>query len=505
MSRIRQSMKKEKTVRSYKRKTKSGKVVTVKQHTAKYDAAEAFKEALAKKGAGSELATKQLTEKELKQVQDIAEENSELDEEYLAAFYPELSPKMVKAVMAAHKAKSATPKAKAANTAGKSPKSETPDLGFTAEEYKAWYHWDMDKDPKNPSALKVKKALVAAMGPRAYRKYEDDMTDSYTARGDKKAFGAVGELVQARKDARNAKSMEKLHKGQKALAENLGAKDAAEKFDAKAKEQGAKKKEAQSKIGVLSPKDSLSKKGAKSNHKTGETSVGSLPDVSTGTGRRVMVGKRAYYLRHKDGEIVVENAEGKVMKSIHIRRQAIEAYKRENATDESAHTPRADSKSATKKTTSKKKEVLPKLPKTATAYSYRSGKKEKVNFVGTPVKDEDAGSGYLALGKFGGGRMSIFMSDDGKSWQHADGWNDGPLHPQSSAAKLLKQNGYKAKLNRADDTVSIVPQTKPISSKTMALISSQSGVYTGKVYTPGVRPPIGTIIPTKKRSAAKKK
>lgn len=400
-------MQKEKKVRAYTRKSKSGKTVQVKAHTQKYDAAEEARKAFAaKKGAGEELATKQLTEKELKQVQDIVEENSELDEEYLAAFYPELSPKMIKAVMAAHKAKSATPKAKAANTAGKSPKSETPDLGFTAEEYKAWYHWDMDKDPKNPSALKVKKTLVAAMGPRAYRKYEDDMTDSYTARGDKKAFGAVGELVQARKDARNAKSMEKLHKGQKALAENLGAKDAAEKFDARAKEQGAKKKEAQSKIGVLSPKDSLSKKGTKSDHKTGETSVGSLPDVSTGTGRRVMVGKRAYYLRHKDGEIVVENAEGKVMRSTHVRRQAIEAYKR------SKESPKGY----------------------------------------TPTKEEiEANAG---------------------------------VHVPRAESK---------------------PRTKKITSKTLAMISSQSGVYTGKVYTPGVRPPIGTIIPTKKRSVAKKK
>ena len=48
-------MKKEKTIRTYQRRTKSGKVVTVKQHTAKYDAAEKAKEAAKKKGAGSEL------------------------------------------------------------------------------------------------------------------------------------------------------------------------------------------------------------------------------------------------------------------------------------------------------------------------------------------------------------------------------------------------------------------------------------------------------------------
>lgn len=48
-------MKKEKTIRTYQRRTKSGKVVTVRQHTAKYDAAEALKEAAKKKGAGDEL------------------------------------------------------------------------------------------------------------------------------------------------------------------------------------------------------------------------------------------------------------------------------------------------------------------------------------------------------------------------------------------------------------------------------------------------------------------
>lgn len=52
-------MQKEKTVKSYQRKTKSGKVVTVKQHTAKYNAADMAKEALKKKhGAGKEFETK---------------------------------------------------------------------------------------------------------------------------------------------------------------------------------------------------------------------------------------------------------------------------------------------------------------------------------------------------------------------------------------------------------------------------------------------------------------
>lgn len=48
-------MKKEKTIRTYQRRTKSGKVVTVRQHTASYDAAEKLREMAKKKGAGKEL------------------------------------------------------------------------------------------------------------------------------------------------------------------------------------------------------------------------------------------------------------------------------------------------------------------------------------------------------------------------------------------------------------------------------------------------------------------
>ena len=48
-------MKKEKTVKTYQRRTKSGKIVTVRQHTSKYDAAERAKDSSKRKGAGEEL------------------------------------------------------------------------------------------------------------------------------------------------------------------------------------------------------------------------------------------------------------------------------------------------------------------------------------------------------------------------------------------------------------------------------------------------------------------
>jgi len=148
-------MKKEKTIRTYQRRTKTGKVVTVKQHTAKYDAAEALKEAAKKKGAGDELES--LKEK------------------------PQTKP-----------SKEVAPKDDA--------------LGFTADEYKAWYHWDQDADPKNKSALKVEKALKAKMGAKGYKKYFDEMSDSYSSRGHNKAFKGLSEKFSAGEDKKASTS-----------------------------------------------------------------------------------------------------------------------------------------------------------------------------------------------------------------------------------------------------------------------------------------------------------
>ena len=136
-------MKKEKTIRTYQRRTKTGKVVTVKQHTAKYDAAEALKEAAKKKGAGDELEN-------LKK---------------------KVKPEKVKV---------------------EKPAEDAPDYGFTADEYKAWYHWDQDSDPKNKAALKVAKALRAQMGRAGYNKYFNEMTDKYSPRGHISAYKKLG-------------------------------------------------------------------------------------------------------------------------------------------------------------------------------------------------------------------------------------------------------------------------------------------------------------------------
>ena len=140
-------MQKEKSVKSYTRRTKSGKTVVVHAYKAKYDAAEEIRKALAKKeGAGKELANRK------KQVEQPIPDNK---------------------------------------------------LGFSAEEFKAWYHWDMVDDPKNKAALKVEKALKKSMGVKAYNKFLDDMTDGYSARGHNKAFKGLESSLSSQKKAGN--------------------------------------------------------------------------------------------------------------------------------------------------------------------------------------------------------------------------------------------------------------------------------------------------------------
>ena len=74
-------MKKEKQVRSYKRRTKSGKTVTVKAHTAKYEAAdEKAKEVSKKPGAGKELEERKKKPVQLEIPFDKEEEKKVLDE-----------------------------------------------------------------------------------------------------------------------------------------------------------------------------------------------------------------------------------------------------------------------------------------------------------------------------------------------------------------------------------------------------------------------------------------
>lgn len=71
--------------------------------------------------------------------------------------------------------------------------TSTPAHGVSAEEFKAWYHWDAAGDPKNKAALAAEKKLKAHMGAKAYNKYFQEASDSYSARGHNKSYKALSE------------------------------------------------------------------------------------------------------------------------------------------------------------------------------------------------------------------------------------------------------------------------------------------------------------------------
>lgn len=124
-------MKKEKTVKTYQRRTKSGKVVTVRQHTAKYDAADKASGASKKKGSGDELES-------LK----------------------------------------------------KSKTMDTP-VEISKDDFKEWYNfneWDTPKKEWPESVKKVDSHLRKTMGKKGYDDYCAKIDESWSARGHLKAY-----------------------------------------------------------------------------------------------------------------------------------------------------------------------------------------------------------------------------------------------------------------------------------------------------------------------------
>lgn len=238
-------MKKEKQVKSYQRRTKSGKVVTVKAHTAKYDAAEKAKEAAKKKGAGKELEDKFGKKK-------MPDPNLSMNE-YLDELKKGNAEKEIAEEVKAGSKKSSKDKVRpvGSGTNGPEPKKETPKpnapkrLGskltqtgwkvkikdkygntanaytldgkkweleygsergfkeksktkttskptssgqaFTAAEFKEWYHGTGSAADK-----KVAKALRAQLGRSGYRKFEDEAINNYSSRGHLSMFKRIG-------------------------------------------------------------------------------------------------------------------------------------------------------------------------------------------------------------------------------------------------------------------------------------------------------------------------
>lgn len=185
-------MKKEKQVRSYKRRTKSGKIVTVKAHTAKYEAAdEKAKEVSKKPGAGKELAERKGKWTQLEIPFDKEEEKKVLDEvkdeEKKSTSKKSAEKKSTKKVRPVGSGTNGpTPKRKSEEKSTKRTKAETSEPAFTAAEFKEWY-----RGTGSAADKKVAKALRAQLGRAGYRKLEDEAIDNYSSRGHLSMFKRV--------------------------------------------------------------------------------------------------------------------------------------------------------------------------------------------------------------------------------------------------------------------------------------------------------------------------
>lgn len=227
-------MKKEKQVKSYQRRTKSGKAVTVRAHTAKYEAADKAKEAAKKKGAGGELEAKKAKVREMpnpslpmneyldelkKRQQDVKEEVSASEKETKKT--PRKSDKKSEKETTKKKltrpvgsgTNGPTPKRKSeAKVSDGSSKSSGAEItkakdrkssasiktsmkttsasasspAFTAAEFKEWY-----RGTGSAADKKVAKALRAQLGRSGYRKLEDEAIDNYSSRGHLSMFKRV--------------------------------------------------------------------------------------------------------------------------------------------------------------------------------------------------------------------------------------------------------------------------------------------------------------------------
>lgn len=181
-------MKKEKTIKTYQRRTKSGKVVTVKQHTAKYDAADKAKEMASKKGAGEELAAKK----------GMPDHNLPMNE-YLAELKkmrenPEETPME-------QETKKSSPSAEKKSKSVKSTKTTksaatTQANGVSASDFKSWYHFnDWDKPKKSwPAEVRAADAAIRKQlgSKKAYDDYCSQIDSSYSKSGHNKAFKSFG-------------------------------------------------------------------------------------------------------------------------------------------------------------------------------------------------------------------------------------------------------------------------------------------------------------------------
>lgn len=327
-------MKKEKKVRTYQRRTKSGKTITVRAHTASYEAAEKAKEAAKKKGAGDELSSKVKKGEEWKLPMDeflkkLKEEraekkwNDEVDKSWKSE---DEKPKKKSEKKTEKKtpAKKTTKKRtvgtgtngpepkKKATTKKTATKADTSEPAFTRDEFKEWY-----RGTGSAADKKVAKALRKQLGRSGYRKFEDEAIDNYTSRGHLSMFKRVsgGSSTSAKtKSASVSTKVTTKIKGDKSskassksLAKRWDSTPPNDKMDAKARKSDAPKSEAEF---VKRLKNEAGKSGG----------VGSISNSGTATYRGSVYDlykKRGTYyaVNRKTGKLATDSMTAKIMAS----------------------------------------------------------------------------------------------------------------------------------------------------------------------------------------------
>ena len=137
-------MKKEKQIKSYTRRTKSGKTVTVRAHSAKYDAADDLvKSLLKKKGSGKEF--------------ELAVDTKGVD--------------------------------KLVNEMADSGRLIVP---VSKEEFRAWYH-----EPDSIAGKAAGKKLRSVLGSEEYKKLDETASSGYSTKGHSKLYGTLDGIINS--------------------------------------------------------------------------------------------------------------------------------------------------------------------------------------------------------------------------------------------------------------------------------------------------------------------
>lgn len=233
-------MKKEKKVRTYQRRTKSGKTVTVRAHTASYEAAEKAKEAAKKKGAGDELSSKAKKGEEWKLPMDeflkkLKDERAQKREDEEPMKVEDEQPKKKSKKKTEKKTLSEnTIKKRTVGTGTNGPefkkktttkkmvaKVDDSEPAFTRDEFKEWY-----RGTGSAADKKVAKALRKQLGRSGYSKFEDEAISNYTSRGHLSMFKRVsgGSSTGSTKESNESKVSKVSSKVPKAKPEKKSVK-----------------------------------------------------------------------------------------------------------------------------------------------------------------------------------------------------------------------------------------------------------------------------------------